>query len=266
MGLFFVVYNYAKNNIAVLFKHAIEQCGLFNQPIGNTYMADHITNNGQVPESAIDHVYHSNGIKEKILCKTLANSSTDHLPVVTTYAMGRPITKIYTKQITKRSLKNFNEQSWNKCLVSKVWSGIEKENDINEKVRIFTNNINEALDEVAPIKNFKIKSSYKFGLSDKTKELMRIRDHTRNQIKNSTNQEKQILLIKYRKLRNSVTQQIRKDNYDHNNNRVENAKSESELWKITNEVVKPKTNRTIKLMVNGACIDDETKVAETFKY
>ena len=92
---------------------------------------------------------------------------------------------------------------------------------------------------------------------------MKARDHTRNQIKNSTNQEKKILLIKYKKLRNSVTQQIRQDNYDHNNNRVENAKSEAELWKITNEVVKPKMNNTIKLMVNGVCIEDETMVAET---
>ena len=115
----------------------------------------HYTKTGEIPESAIDHVYHSKGIKEKIECRTLPNSSTDHLPVVTTYAMGLTPAKIYSKQITKRSLKNFNEQSWNRSLATKDWSGIENEKDINEKVRIFTRNINEALDEVAPIKTFK---------------------------------------------------------------------------------------------------------------
>ena len=81
---------------------------------------------------------------------------------------------------------------------------------------------------------------------------------------NSTNQEKKILLIKYKKLRNRVTQQIRQDNYDHNNNRIENAKSEGELWKIANEVVKPKMNNTIKLMVNGACIESLKKKVKVF--
>ena len=33
---------YLKNNIAIHYKNAIEQCGLFNQPIGNTFLADHL--------------------------------------------------------------------------------------------------------------------------------------------------------------------------------------------------------------------------------
>ena len=93
------VEKYVKGNIAIHIKNAVEQCGLLNQLIGNTYIADHITQNGEIPESAIDHVYHSKNIKEKIDCKTLPNSSTDHLPVITTYAMGRTPAKIYSKQI-----------------------------------------------------------------------------------------------------------------------------------------------------------------------
>ena len=88
---------YVKNNIAIHFKNAIEQCGLFNQPIGNTYMADHQSANGDVSESAIDHVYHSKGIMEKIVCKTLPTSSTDHLPIIISYAMGRMPANIYRR-------------------------------------------------------------------------------------------------------------------------------------------------------------------------
>ena len=61
-------------------------------------------------------------------------------------------------------------------------------------VNIFSKFIEEALDELAPIKTFTIRSHYKFGLTDKTKELMHERDVTRGRIKyaNSTS-EKQIL-------------------------------------------------------------------------
>ena len=37
----------------------------------------------------------------------------------------------------------------------------------------------EALDEVAPIKTFNIRSHYRFGLSDKTKEAMHERDFSK---------------------------------------------------------------------------------------
>ena len=78
-------------------------------------------------------------------------------------------------------------------------------------VKTFEDNIKEALDEVAPIKNIKIKSSYKFGLSDKAKELMKARDVTRYKIKNCEKNEKEVLNQKYR-TQNKVTSQIRKDN------------------------------------------------------
>ena len=51
-------------------------------------------------------------------------------------------------------------------------------------VEIFNKNIEEALDEVAPVKTFIIRSQYKFGLSDDTKKLMHDRDVTRGSIKN----------------------------------------------------------------------------------
>ena len=43
------------------------------------------------------------------------------------------------------------------------------------------------------------------------------------------------------------TNQIRKDNQDFNNNRIEKAKSEAEPWKIANEALKPKINLVIMI-------------------
>ena len=46
----------------------------------------------------------------------------------------------------------------------------------------FNINIEEALDEIAPYKTFTIKSNYKFGISNNTKEMMKKRDKTRANI------------------------------------------------------------------------------------
>ena len=69
---------------------------------------------------------------------------------------------------------------------------------------------------------------------------------------------------KYRVLRNKVTSQIRKDNLDFNNNKIKEAKSEGELWRIANDVIKPNKQSTIKLRVNGNLIEEEQEVAEAF--
>ena len=51
---------------------------------------------------------------------------------------------------------------------------------------------------------------------------------------------------KYRILWNRVTSQIRKENVDIINNRVAGAKNEYDLWKIANEVIKPKTEKHLE--------------------
>ena len=61
-----------------------------------------------------------------------------------------------------------------------------------------------------------------------------------------------------------VTCQIRKENQDFNNNRINEAKSEGELWKIANDVVKPKSNESIKLNINDILVDDKSQIAEEF--
>ena len=36
---------------------------------------------------------------------------------------------------------------------------------VDEMVEIFTDNVNNALDQVAPFKSFQVKSNYRFGIS-----------------------------------------------------------------------------------------------------
>ena len=99
------------------------------QEVGTTYAADHAQSNNQIAESSIDHVYNSCNMTNKITINKLDNSSSDHVPVVVRLESAQKH-KIYTKKITKRSLKNFSQENWNKSLASKNWSKLEKCTDV----------------------------------------------------------------------------------------------------------------------------------------
>ena len=92
------------------------------------------------------------------------------------------------------------------------WLDVEDCEDVDEMVKAFDKNIKAALDLASPLKSFKIRSNYRFGLSENTKELMKKRDKTRNAIKNAAKMEKRVLLKQYKSLRNKVTSKIRKEN------------------------------------------------------
>ena len=227
----------------------LQTCGLMVMPVGPTFIADHCQPNGSITESWLDHVYHSEQLKEKVVSKVLNYGSSDHLPV-TVCQNSLVNRKNYKRKIVKRKMKNFTDSLWNESLMKRDWSRIQKTDDLDEKVELFTSLINESLDEVAPYGTFTIRSNYKFGLSELTKEMMKKRDAAREKIKNSIGNEKQLWNVKYKKLRNSVTSCIRKDTIDFNNNRIDNASDENEVWKVTKEITNIITaKKYIKLFV-----------------
>ena len=52
-------------------------CGMINIDLGFTYMADRVREDGTIIESAIDHIYVSGELEERIHTKKLEMSSTD---------------------------------------------------------------------------------------------------------------------------------------------------------------------------------------------
>ena len=130
--------------------------------------------------------------------------------------------------------------------------------DFNEKIK-------KALDLVVPVRTFKIRSNHKFGLSDETKEQMRKRDQTRESINKSSPKEKVVLLQQYKKLRNKVTSMIRKEIIDYNNNRIEQANNEKELWNVANEVLNPRKKTDWNIInKNGDPVIEDKEVSEAF--
>ena len=56
-----------KTSIAAPLLNVLEQCGFNVSDLGNTYNADHAQSNGNISESALDHVYCSKTIVEHLV-------------------------------------------------------------------------------------------------------------------------------------------------------------------------------------------------------
>ena len=256
--------NFRQKNIAMEIKSSLAQCGLLNMDIGNTYLADRLSEDGTTIESALDHVYINPDIEKRVTVKKLKESSTDHLPIVVELeTKTRAGTGGKAKKITRRCMKNFTQTGWKECLAAKRWERLGETEDVEEMAKFFNETVVEALDECAPVKTVIIKPGYKFGLTQQTKALIKERDDTRKAIGKSPN-EKKILHEKYKKLRNKVTNEIRKDTIRNNCERIEKADNEKEMWKIVNEVTKPKEDQVWRLKEESGVIEEEKEIAEVF--
>ena len=237
-------------------------CGMTTCDLGNTYLADRLSPNGETIESALDHVYFSDSVKNRIESSKLKFGSTDHVPILTKIEHRSKKKKLLKKKVTKRSMKNFNHTNWIKSLINKNWESLGEMDSVNDMALQFSNLVNEALDEIAPVKTFNVKDNYVQGLTEETKLLMNERDKARLAINRAAG-EKWIALKKYKTLRNRVTQKIRTDAINANGKKIDEATSESDYWKVVNDIVKPNGDSNWKLKEEGKIIEDEKEIAET---
>ena len=75
---------FLNKNVSIPLRNVLDQCGLMSKEVGKTYQSDHLQTNGQIAESALDHVYCSKSIEEKVEIKKLDSGSSDHNPVLAT--------------------------------------------------------------------------------------------------------------------------------------------------------------------------------------
>ena len=84
-------------------------------------------------------------------------------------------------------------------------------------------------------------------------------------IQRASGNEKHTLMQQYKTLRNKVTGKIRKENIDFNNNRIEEANNERELWNVVKEVINPRKENNWNIITeDGGNIIAEKEVAEAF--
>jgi len=225
-------------------------------------MADRLRKDGKIIESALDHIYVSLDQTTKVTGKKIDISSTDHLPIMAEIRIKVQQEK-KAETIKKRCMKNFTQQKWIECLAGKEWEDLGRTENVNEMAEDFNNKVKAALDVCAPWKNIKIHQNYKSGISDETKQLIRQRDDLRKSIHRSPN-EKKVLHEQYKKLRNRVTNQIRRDTQQYNEEKIDKAEDEKEIWKVVNQVIKPKEKSQWKLIEEEEVIEDEEQIGNIF--
>ena len=255
---------YLHKKVASALKESFNANNILMLEVGNTYLANHAQKNGEIARSAIDHVYCSKNMVLKVTITKSNKCSSDHLPVMAELEYPKK-KKIYTRRITKRSYKQFTQERWISELKKRDWSNLENETDVNLMVDVYTKNNLEALDMCAPFKSFTIKSHYKFGLSEVTKDLMAKRENIREQMNTANKTERTILLIQYKKIRNNVNKRVRQETIEHNNNRVKEANNENEIWNIVKEVSVPKNESQWELKnPNDGITSNHQIIADTF--
>jgi hypothetical protein len=183
-------------------------------------------------------------------------SSSDHLPILATLEKitkrkGQPRT------VTKRCLKFFTKEKWKRSLAMKEWENLANTENLELMTTCLNMHVAEALDECAPLKTFKVRELHKFRISENTKQSIKDRDIARKSIKTKTGVEKAVQHTKYKKLRNRVNSELKKDNLRFNSERVREANDENEIWKVVKDVTNPKSNSTIRLLEEVKIVEDE---------
>jgi len=117
--------------------------------------------------------------------------------------------------------------------------------------------VNKVLDIHAPIRKVIVRKHYKPGLSQKVKTMIKERESCRREAARKAGPERLQLHAKYKKLRNKVTKTIRKDDIRAAAEKIANANGSNELWKIANEITKPRSDATLTLKEEEKEIEGE---------
>ena len=72
---------YLHHKVTKILKGALNQNGLIIKEVGNSYVVNHVQKNGNISESALDHVYSKEKLGNLITIDKLTNCSSDHYPI-----------------------------------------------------------------------------------------------------------------------------------------------------------------------------------------
>ena len=138
--------HYTHKDVANELKGTLAVSRLKPIDLGMTYLADRLTPDGDIIESAMDHTYISEELAKEKKMKTSQESSSDHVPIMAEMKDEKKPKRKY-KILYKRSMRDFINQRWKDCLIQKRWEKLGETKDIEEMTRNFTNLVMEALEE-----------------------------------------------------------------------------------------------------------------------
>ena len=253
-----------KKGMAKNLKNTLTMLNMELLEFGNTFMR--IDNTGKVTKSAIDHAMINENDRvlnhRKIQC-----SFTDHDAISVTITMKREKHTKDFKKIKARKIKNIrnNPEKFNRLLSKIQWDKLGNMANVNQMVEFWNAEIEKVLDEMAPEILKSSKTIKKIGLSKATKDQVEIRDSLKAQVGQLKTNTDSALATKYREQRNLCNRLIKAQKEKILLERLMKSLDKTEIWKIVNEIRKPKkAGDKLTIKVNDILIDDEDGVATEF--
>ena len=222
------------------------------------------TRSTSASESVIDHILVNN--KEKITQSgVLPVGCSDHLIIYCTRKIMRGQMNFHNV-IKIRSMKHFDKEVFNTSLKGVDWTELLSCFDVNMVWKIFSNKFIAILDQVAPIKQIRLKSRTEPWMSDMILENNRIRDKFLSKFRKNKNDK--TLYKSYCKVRNKVQRDIKlaKSNYYSDKIR-ENKSNSKKLWDTLKGLGYRSTSKSennIVLEIDDEFCCESNKVANHF--
>ena len=259
--------NYEHKLLADIWRSNFAQNGLSQTDMGITFVSFYTLSNGEKVESALDHVYsNDNKIFKNSKDQKLPNKMSDHQAIFSEIQMMQENEENKKPSyFMRRCWKNFNQSDFIKDLANQPWETvIDPKKSVDEQAASFDKIFKETLDRHAPLRKTKIRENYISGLSEKTKELIRERDTKRLEKNKCVDTRKDILVEKYRRCRNAVTSQIRRESKKATLQSIAESGNPSEYWRAAKRVTNSGSKPKINLMEDGTLIENEEQLSETF--
>ena len=180
-----------------------------------------VTKNSQ---TLIDLILVSSPESVKFSDVTVCPFEVDHDLVYMAYNFKK--VKFKPRMVTKRIMKDFSEEDFKNKLNLTPWGNIHSvpENDVDNQIVILENLFNNVLNEVAPVKTFRVTRPPSPWLTEDLKKLMDDRDKLKAAYKKSFDPS---LEEDYKNLRNIVTHEKRKAKFIHFQKTINNKSKHS---------------------------------------
>ena len=139
--------------------------------------------------------------------------------------------------ITKRSFKNFDPNVYRQRLESENWTDIYEISNVDLAYDFLESRVVGILDEMCPYRTIQFRSECKTWLMDDTKDMMSIRDNTRERARLSKDEADWSRYRSQRNLVNRLVNQDRKKHYDDIYSRHSNNKDVGAIYKAAKNQV-----------------------------
>jgi hypothetical protein len=188
---------------------------------------------------------------------------SDHLPIMVEIDLDAKNSREVTT-VTKRCFKSFNCEAFQRDLLFQDLDSLARCEDVDDMVKTLETQLNSVLDCHAPYKEVKMRSTFRRGLSNETKNLMKERNSLQRKMKKLAGDKQLQMHLKYRQLRNKCVTLQRMDTVQDNVNQFNGLTNPQDIWRATKSIITPRTQAELKLKVGNNLIQDETTVARMF--